>query len=350
MPFSLPLRPAFRAHGAAALALASLVLSACDAMIERQIERNLSRVDDARLASPDLQVILCGTGSPIADASRAAACTAVLAGGELWLVDVGPGSWETLDLSNVPTGALKGVLLTHFHSDHIGDLGEAITQSWIAGRPRPLDVFGPPGVARIVDGLAQLYAADVEARVTHHGDAALPRAAAGAIAREIALPPEGEAAVVVDRGGLRITMFVVDHAPVAPAVGYRFDWKGRSLVLSGDTKKNANLAKHAQNADILIHEALDADAIARVHAVAQRTGRTRFAKFTADIPNYHATPVEAAETARAANVKTLVFSHMVPGPSNVIIRRHFLQGVSAAFSGEVVVGEDGMRFALAPRE
>jgi ribonuclease Z len=70
-------------------------------------------------------VILCGTDSPLPDATRAAACTAIVAGGELVLVDVGPGPWETADLANLPTAALGAVLLTHFHSDHIGDLGEA---------------------------------------------------------------------------------------------------------------------------------------------------------------------------------------------------------------------------------
>ena len=99
-----------------------------------------------------MTVVLCGTGSPLADQERAGACTAVIAGGELVLVDVGPGSWETLDLTNVPTGELSAVLLTHFHSDHIGDLGEAMTQSWIAGRDTPLDVYGPVGTKQVVDG------------------------------------------------------------------------------------------------------------------------------------------------------------------------------------------------------
>lgn len=346
MQRSLP-RGAYTVLG---LALAgALALTGCDAMIERQIERTLSRVDDSMLQSPDLQVILCGTGSPLPDPDRAAACTAVLVGGELWLIDAGPGSWETLDLTNVPTRALTGVLLTHFHSDHIGDLGEAVTQSWIAGRKTPLEVYGPPGVQRIVDGLAMVYANDVEARHAHHGEEAMPLEGSRAIAREIALPAAGEGTLIVDRNGLRITMFAVDHEPVVPAVGYRVDWKGRSVVISGDTKKSATIAKQAKDADLLIHEALDADAIARARGVAGRTGRTRLAKLTGDIPTYHASPVEAAQTAREANVKKLVFTHMVPGPANVIIRRHFLQGVSDAFAGEVVLGEDGMKFSLPPK-
>ena len=68
------------------------------------------------------------------------------------LVDVGPGSWETVDLANLPTASVSAILLTHFHSDHIGDLGEAVMQSWVAGRTRPLDVYGPVGTDQVRHG------------------------------------------------------------------------------------------------------------------------------------------------------------------------------------------------------
>ena len=78
------------------------------------------------------------------------------------------------------------------------------------------------------------------------------------MAHEIALPPEGstDAVVVLEQDGLRITAFRVDHAPVSPAVGYRFDWRGRSVVVSGDTRKSASLVANARGADLLVHEAL----------------------------------------------------------------------------------------------
>src|SRR5690606_21145362 len=85
-------------------ALAPAAASGRERLVERQIERNLERVDESVLTSPALQVVLCGTGSPIADRERAAACTAVIAGGHFVLVDVGPGAWETLDLANLPVG------------------------------------------------------------------------------------------------------------------------------------------------------------------------------------------------------------------------------------------------------
>src|SRR5262245_17951034 len=213
-------------HRLLSIALLLLVASACDRLVDRQITRNLTRVDRSILTSPDLHVVLCGTGSPLADAERAGACTAVIAGGRIYLVDVGPGSWERVDLSNLPTDAVDTILLTHFHSDHIGDLGEAVTQSWIAGRAAPLDVYGPPGVARVVDGFQQAYAQDAAYRVTHHGANMLPPAGATAVAHEVAVADGAQDAVVLDRDGLRITMFPVEHRPVVPAVGYRFDYHG----------------------------------------------------------------------------------------------------------------------------
>lgn len=331
------------------IAVAIALAPGCERMVERQVERNLRRVDESVLTSPDLQVVLCGTGSPLPDPDRAAACTAVIAGGHFVLVDAGPGSWETLDLANLPIARVEAVLLTHFHSDHIGDLGEAMTQGWIAGREAPLEVFGPPGTARVVAGFVEAYAADVEARIAHHGERWLPRAAAGAVARELAMPAGTAATVVFERDGLRVTMFAVDHRPVEPAVGYRFDFGGRSLVVSGDTRKHQAVIANARGADLLVHEALQPGLVERANRVARRIGRERLAELAGDIPDYHTTPVEAAEIAREAGVAHLVLTHLVPAPPNALARRLFLAGVADAFDGEVTLGEDGMRFSLGPR-
>jgi ribonuclease Z len=294
--------------------------------------------------------VLCGTGSPIADPDRAAACTAVIAGGHFFLVDAGPGSANVVDLANLPIDHLQGVLLTHFHSDHVGDLGEVTTRSWIAGRAQPLEVYGPPGVARVVAGAREMYAADVEARVVHHGDAYMPRAAAGAVAREIALAEAaGADAEIFDQDGLRVTMFRVDHDPVRPAVGYRFDYKGRSVVVSGDTRKSASVIAHAKGADLLVHEALAAELTDRAVTVARRLGMERMAKLASDIPGYHTTPREAGEVAQEAGVAHLVLSHLVPPPRNIVMKYIFTSDASESFSGEVTLGEDGMRFSLPPR-
>ena len=97
-------------------------------------------------AVDSLKVIMCGTSGPMPVRDRAKPCVEVIAGGKLYLVDVGPESTENLQLWRQPLATARAVFITHLHSDHIGDLGEFNMQSWVAGRPAPLAVVGPPGV------------------------------------------------------------------------------------------------------------------------------------------------------------------------------------------------------------
>ena len=118
-------------------------------MQDRIIQGGMAR-GIARAANPpfmqddDLHILICGTGSPMPDLTRANACAAVIAGGKVVVIDTGPGSWAKLAAANVPAAKVDTVLLTHLHSDHIGDLGELATQSWLGGRQVPLNVYGPP--------------------------------------------------------------------------------------------------------------------------------------------------------------------------------------------------------------
>jgi ribonuclease Z len=301
------------------------------------------------LGDGQMHVVLVGTGSPLPDATRASACTAVFAGGEFVLIDTGPGSWRKVMTGGLPQQALSAVLLTHFHSDHIGDLGEALTQSWIAGRAKPLDVYGPPGVERVVRGFAEAYARDVEYRVAHHGDANLPRKAAGALARPVALKKTDEAVLVFERNGLKVTAFKVEHDPVSPAYGYRLEYRGRIVIVSGDTTKSANLAKHAAGADLLLHDVLAKNLLQMAAGNFEQAGDKRRAKLARDITTYHASPADAAETAAAAKADTLVFTHLVPPPATPMIEQAFTRGLAEIFKGKVVIGKDGMRFDLAPK-
>jgi ribonuclease Z len=140
--------------------------------------------------------------------------------------------------------------------------------------------------------------------------------------------------------------FAVDHAPVSPAYGYRIDFAGRSLVVSGDTRPSENLAAVARGADLLVHEALAAHLIGAAERASAAAGLTRRARIAHDIPGYHTTPVQAAEIAARADVGLLVLTHLVPPPDNALVRRLFLRGAEDAFGGEVVLGADGMHFTL----
>ena len=310
----------------------------------------LQRVAASRMASrPDLlegdalRVLLCGTASPLPHPTRAKACVAVFAGGRFWIVDTGPGSWNRLGLLRVDGRSIGGVLLTHFHSDHIGDLGEFNMQTWAAGRERPLRVFGPPGVERVVNGFAEAYALDSGYRTLHHGAALLPPA----LWRMEAVPIAGPGpTVVLDEGGMRITAVAVDHTPVAPAYAYRFDWRGRSVVVSGDTVKDQPLTALAKDADVLVHEAQAQHLVALRLPAQERLGRDRLVKILGDIPSYHTSPVEAAEVANAAGVKLLVMYHLTPPPTAGLVERAFVRGVDAVRPKGWVLADDGLLITL----
>lgn len=341
-----------RALGLALISLLIFAVSGCDriesSLIERFAGRALTGDRNDLLDDGNLHVVLCGTGSPLPDPERSGPCTAVLAGGHFLLVDVGPGAWRQVAFERLPRARLEAVLLTHFHSDHIGEVGEVTLQSWVAGRTQPLIVYGPPGVEQVVDGFRQAYALDAQYRIAHHGVAAMPPEAGHAVARTVQLPGPDDAALVFEADGVRVTAFAVDHAPVTPAYGYRVEYHGRSVVISGDTRKSNNLIRHAQGVDLLVHEALATQILAPVSHYAQTHGLSRWAKLTSDIVTYHTTPLEAAAVAKAANAHMLVLTHIVPPLPNFIARRMFLRGLSDVWSGETVLGKDGMHFQLSP--
>jgi len=328
----------------AALAIAFRVPALQDRLVRRGIAHAVAEQRAELFRGDALRVLLCGTGSPLPSQTRARACVAVFAGGRFWVVDTGPGSWNRLGLLQVDGSRIAGVLLTHFHSDHIGDLGELNMNTWVMGRPEPLRVFGPPGVERVVAGFAEAYAQDTQYRIAHHGADFLPPERSRMEAR--AIPLQGGSSVVLEEDGLRITAFPVNHAPVSPAYGYRFDYRGRSAVISGDTAKDAAVSTAARGADLLVHEALARPLVAMIGEAAASAGRSRVAKIMGDIPSYHTTPVEAAEVANAAGVKLLVLDHLVPAPSNRLLELAFARGVDAVRPSGWRLGEDGLLVEL----
>jgi ribonuclease Z len=318
-----------------------------DSLIRFAARRRFSSIHNELLDRQQMTVVLCGTGDPVPDRYRAAACTAVFAAGHFFLVDIGPGSARNTGVFALPLPKLTAVLLTHFHSDHIGDLGEINTQSWIAGRSYPLPVYGPPGVKQVVDGFASAYRLDAGYRI-----ATVPVLSPRTWMmepHEIILPGSAQqtgATTVLEDKGLRITAFTVDHAPVAPAYGYRFDYRGRSVVISGDTAKTYNLIRAAANADLLIHEVQAKHIISVIQQVAGEEGNKLLQQTLGDIQRYHSSPLEAAEVANEAVVRLLVLSHLTPPQSGVLAQWAFLRGVSAIRPHGVELGYDGMMIAL----
>lgn len=295
-----------------------------------------------------LRVILCGTSSPLPDPARAKACMVVVAGDKAYVIDTGPESWEQLARMQFPAARIAGIFITHFHSDHIGDLGEFRMQTMVGGRSAMLPVYGAHGVRPLVDGFNLAYEEDARLRLAHHGPTVINLAASPLVAHEFGKNFLGKLTaeeVILQDGDLKVTAFEVDHDPIRPAVGYRFDWKGRSVVISGDTAMSANLVENAKGADVLVSESLAANLVAIAQQTATTAGNPRIAKVMGDIPDYHASPVEAAQMANDAGVKLLVYSHHIP--SAQVGTPLYFAGVAAVRPQEQwVAGYDGFRVDL----
>ncbi len=300
-----------------------------------------------QLAAPDeMSVLLVGTGSPLPDKTRGGPCTLVAVGDRLFIVDAGLDAARNLMLWRVPLEKVAGILVTHYHSDHIPELGELRLQTWVAGRKMPLPVYGPPGIETVVGGFNQAYALDAGYRTEHHGATMLPPDAVTMVPKTVDIGSATTTATVLESDGLKITAIRVRHEPANPAYAYRFDYHGRSVVISGDTAPDEDLAHAAQGADILVHEGLSPEMVGIMGETLLATGHPRQAKIFHDIPGYHTAPVDAARIANEAHAKLLVFTHIIPMLPNGLAERAFLRGVSDVRSDGVVLGHDGAVFKL----
>jgi len=290
---------------------------------------------------------LAGTGAPFPDINRVGPCIVVAAGKHLYVVDCGDGATRNISLMGFQVGKIDAILLTHFHSDHIAGLGEVMLQRWASGsNASPVNVIGPEGVEEVVKGFNDAYRLDAKYRVAHHGAATVPPSGAGGLAKPFVLPAgEDASTVVVDEDGVRITAFKVNHAPVYPAVGYRVDYRGRSLIISGDTEPCDSLIKQSMGVDVLLHEALQDSMVKLINEQSVLAPSPSTAKITADITSYHASPEDAAKIASEAGVKHLVLYHILP-PLPPLLTGMFLGDSAKYYSGPITVGCDGMIISL----
>ncbi|MBN1685208.1 MAG: MBL fold metallo-hydrolase [Spirochaetales bacterium] len=299
---------------------------------------------------PDgLHVGLAGTGAPMPDSKRVGQSTFVMAGKHLFLVDCGAGSTLNLELMKVPIETAEAILLTHFHSDHIADLGELLLKSWTYGaRTEPMLVMGLEGVESVVEGFNMAFRLDAKYRYAHHGDAVAPPSGAGGRAKTIMGFGEDKSTVVFQTDDLTVTAFLVDHRPVEPAVGYRFDYKGRSVVVSGDTLPTESLMSQAEGVDLLVHEAMNPEMLAVLNREASTAGQDVAASVANDILTYHTFPEEAARIARDANVGHLVMTHILPPMPAAVLHPAFAGDSDRIYKGPITIAHDGMLFSLLP--
>ncbi len=278
-----------------------------------------------------IEITLLGTGSPLPDPNRAGPSTLVRAGGQTFLIDCGRGVLQRAAAVGVGAAGLSALLLTHLHSDHIGDLGDLLITRWIstfAPDPTPLPIIGPPGTAETVEATLKAFRHDIGYRIAHHADINEPPAV------KVHECTDGP---VWDRDGVTIRVAPTDHRPVAPTIGFRIESGSASVVLAGDTVPCATLDELARGADALVHTVIRKDIVANIPQ--QRLQ---------DICDYHSSVQEAAATAARAGVGTLVMTHYVPAP--VPGQEDQWRALAASeFGGRIELGDDLHRVEVQPR-
>ena len=272
-----------------------------------------------------LVVLLLGTGYPRPDPQRAGPSTVVIAGDAWFVVDAGRGTTMRIAATDLGYANLRGILLTHLHSDHTAGLPDLFNTSWQFGRKTvPLELYGPRGTKKLANAMRDFFAEDIHWR----RDVLEKHPAAGATIRTH-IVREG---IVYDDGKVKITAFPVDHRPVVNAFGYRFESGGQTVVISGDTRPTETLVRYAKGADILVLEAYLPEHFLRVDTP----------EVAARLMSYHTSAEEAGEIASRADVRKLVLTHLIPGNAEATFRER----AGKAFNGEVVVGRDLMRIAV----
>ena len=322
------------------LLLLTVLLTILILMLLRQpfFQDRLLEIGIANMANPEsylpkedaLSAVVCGSRSPINDPNRAEACILVQAGEKIFLFDTGNGSIQNLNNWNTPWNRVEAVFYTHLHSDHIADIAELHIATWIPGqRKSKQKVFGPEGVKSLTDGIELAYKKDYFFRNEHHGDILAPLDIVGFETHTVDI----ENPVLIDDGELKITAYSVSHNPVDPALGYRIDYKGRSISISGDTIYDKNLVKYSKNVDVLFHESMSVELLNIINNNAKKTNNFVVDIVTVDILDYHTPILDVVKAANEANVKHLVFYHHLPAPRNQLMENIMYRGVDQIRDG-----------------
>ncbi len=309
-------------------------------------QQNRKRTARELERSDAITVVLCGTGSPM-PSKRTQSCTAVFVGGQFLVFDVGDGAARSMEALNLPVAHIQGMFLTHFHSDHFADLGEAIDRSWVNGRHEPLSIYGPQGITEIVNGFLAAYQKEYGYRTAHHGPEIMPPQYAGAIPYEFEAPVDDDPVEVYNHNGVIVKAFKVNHPPVIPAVGYRIEYAGKLVVITGDTTATDTLITNSRNADLLVSEVMNMDIIRQIEVASRRGGFDHNAHIMHDIREYHMDVSDVGNIAQQAQVKRLALTHLIPPLDNdVQVNRFFKQPIQKLYHGEIFVGKDGMRIVI----
>ena len=287
----------------------------------------------APVAADEFRVTLLGTGSPPPSMRRFGPGVLVQAGGQNLLIDSGRGVTQRLLQVGLTVGAIEALFITHLHSDHVVGIPDLWLTGWLeAGfgqRKGPFRVLGPAGSQNLMDGLVKAYDWDIKARIA---DQKLDPANLRPEVKEI------RQGVIYEKSGVKVTAFDVDHGELlTPAFGYRIDYAGRSVTISGDTRFSENLIGHATGTDLLIHQV----AAVREELLASPVFKS--------ILSHHTKPDEAGTVFTRVKPKLAVYYHLsLLGTPKVpsVTEQEVVEMTRKTYDGPLLVGEDLMAFRV----
>lgn len=278
-------------------------------------------------SSADIKVTLLGTGSPVLSMDRFGNATLVEVGDEKLLFDVGRGAALRLDQIDISPGMIDKLFVTHLHHDHTVGFADVLITAAVpdprGNREGDFQVWGPKGTENMVNSTIQAFEVDIQTRKKVEG--------ASGLGTEVHEIDEG---VVYENNGVEVIAFHVDHGPMKPALGYRINYNGHSVVISGDTTYSENLIKYAKDTDLLVQEVV----------VVKGPEEEYQSEAHKNIEAYHTTPEQAGEIFKEVNPKLAVYTHIatfLPEHEATIVDR-----TNEIYDGKVVLGEDLMTIEI----
>ena len=273
-------------------------------------------------------VIVLGSGTPIPDPDRSGPAVAIVVDSTAYLFDAGTGIVRRAAAAardGVPglrVPRLGYLFLTHLHSDHTMGLNDVLFTPWIQGRVAPLELYGPPGTQRLVNGILDGNDEDIHERLASSGGPSTNGWKANV--HEI---NEG---TVYEDARISVRAFDVPHSGWKHAFGYRITTPDRTIVISGDARANPAIARECRGCDVLIHEVFSDSGFRTIPPARQRYHAQA-----------HTSATQLGEIATAAHPGVLVLYHQLFfGVSD----DQLLSEVRAKFRGRVVSAKDLQRF------
>lgn len=270
-----------------------------------------------------LEVTLLGTGTPRPSIERFGPATLIEYKNDKYLFDVGRGATLRLAQLGLNPSDINHLFFTHLHSDHITGYADFWLTGWIWQRKHRLNIYGPVGTSDFVRYVYEAHSKDIEYRHTYSD---LPTYNLQAISNDI---DEG---IILNKNGVKITAFRVDHGGVIDAYGYKFETSNYSVVISGDTTFSGNLVKYAKETDLLIHElaAISPELLDQ---------NPRLKK----ISQYHTSVEELISVINEVSPKRTILNHLLLIGET---ERKIESQLSKFFGKSVLVGKDLMRIRL----